>query len=274
MDINYFKTLNNGVKIPVLGLGVFKAEDGAEAYNAVKWALETGYRHIDTASAYGNEESVGRAIKDSRVLREELFVTTKLGNGDQRAGSQYKAFKESLKRLDMDYVDLYLIHWPVKDKYIDSWKILEQIYRESSAKAIGVSNFNIHHLEDIFRICETAPAVNQSECHPYLTQDSLAGYCAEKGIAFEPWSPLGRGIVLDDPVLIEIAEKYGKDTAQVVIRWGLQKGFINIPKSTHKERIVSNSRVFDFSLTDDEEKSISALNKNRRTGSDPDNFSF
>ena len=191
-----------------------------------------------------------------------------------RRDNQRGAIEQSLKRLGLSYVDLYLIHWPVKGKYVESWLELEKIYESGLSRAVGVSNFNIHHLQDVFKVCKIIPAVNQVECHPYLTQTELAAYCAEKGILFEPWSPLAAGKALDDTDISEIGKKYNKSNAQVILRWGLQRGFVNIPKSTHQERIVSNADIFDFELTDEEMKRIFALNKNIRVGADPETFTF
>lgn len=274
MDLSSTVKLNNGVDIPVLGLGVFKSREGDEAYNAVKWAIEAGYKHVDTAAVYGNEVSVGKAIKDSGIKREEIFITTKLWNENMRQGNQYQAFEESLARLGVDYVDLYLIHWPVKGKYVESWKVLEKIYKEGRAKAVGVSNFHIHHLEDVFAASDLVPAVNQVECHPELTQVELADYCKSKGILFEPWSPLGAGTLIENETLVSIAAKYGKSSAQLILKWGLQRGFINIPKSSNKERIIQNTQIFDFTISDEDMNAIFALNSGRRTGADPETFTF
>jgi len=274
MNLSSTKKLNNGVEIPVLGLGVFKSQEGDEAYNAVKYAIEAGYKHIDTAAVYGNERSVGKGIKDSGIKREDIFITTKLWNENQRQGNQYEAFEESLERLGIDYVDLYLIHWPVKGKYVESWKILEKIYKEGRAKAIGVSNFHIHHLEDIFAVSDIIPAVNQVECHPWLTQVELVDYCQSKGIVFEPWSPLGAGQLTDNENLKEIAKKYNKSAPQLILKWGLQRGFINIPKSVHKDRIIQNSQIFDFTITDEDMAEIFKQNINKRVGGDPETFTF
>ena len=274
MNLSSTLKLNNGVDIPVLGLGVFKSQEGDETYNAVKYAIEAGYKHIDTAAVYGNERSVGRGIKDSGIKREDIFITTKLWNENQRQGNQYEAFEESLEKLGVDYVDLYLIHWPVKGKYVESWKILEKIYKEGRARAIGVSNFHIHHLEDVFAVSDLIPAVNQVECHPWLTQVELVDYCQSKGIIFEPWSPLGAGQLIDNDMLNSIAQKYNKSTAQLILKWGLQRGFINIPKSVHKDRIIQNSEIFDFTITDEDMAQIFTLNIGKRTGGDPETFTF
>ena len=274
MDFLSKKKLNNGVEIPILGLGTYQLGDDAQTYEAVRYALDVGYRHIDTAAAYHNEASIGRAIKESGVNRGDIFVTTKLWNEEQRKDRQYEAFEESLERLGVDYVDMYLIHWPVKDKFVDSWKILERIYKEGRARAVGVCNCHIHHLEDIFAASELPPAVNQVECHPWLTQVELAKYTQAKGIVFEPWSPFGVGMLLGDPTLARIAKKYGKSVAQLVLRWGLQRGFINIPKSANKERILQNTQIFDFEVTDEDMAEIFGLDCGKRSGADPESFPF
>lgn len=266
-------TLHNGVKMPVLGLGVWKAENGAEVESAVKYALKAGYRSIDTAAAYGNEEGVGKAVKDSGMDRNEIFITTKVWNKDQGYDSTLRAFDDSLKKLDMDYVDLYLVHWPVKGKYKDTWKALEKIYKEGRARAIGVSNFQVHHLKDLMSDSEFVPTVNQVEFHPLLTQLELRKFCKENKIQLEAWSPLMQGR-LDLPLLTQLADKYGKTPAQIVLRWDLQSEVVTIPKSVKEHRILENADIFDFELSDDDMEDIDNLNKNKRFGSDPDNFNF
>jgi len=210
--------LSNGVKMPWLGLGVWKVKDGDEVERAVKAAVKTGYRSIDTAAVYGNEEGVGRAIRDCGVPREELFITTKVWNTMQGYESTLQAFEESRRKLGLDYVDLYLVHWPVKGKYKSTWKALEKLYKDGVVRAIGVSNFHVHHLEDLMADCEIVPMVNQVEFHPLLSQVPLRKFCREKGIQFEAWSPLMQGN-LDHPTLAELARKYGKSPAQIVLRW-------------------------------------------------------
>jgi len=274
MSLSSTLKLNNGVDMPLLGLGVFKSQEGDEAYNACRYAIEAGYKHIDTAAVYRNEASVGSAVKDSGIKREDIFITTKLWNENMRLGNQYQAFEDSLERLGIDYVDLYLIHWPVKGKYVESWKILEKIYAEKRARAVGVSNFHIHHLEDIFAASDLIPAVNQVECHPWLAQVELADYCQKKGILFEPWSPLGAGALIENEDLKAIAKKYNKSTAQLMLKWGLQRGFVQIPKSVKQERIIENAQLFDFTIADEDMAAIFKLDCGKRVGADPENFSF
>ena len=232
-------TLNNGVSIPQLGLGVFQTPDGKQTEDAVRWALESGYRHIDTAKIYGNEDSVGKAIKESNIKREDIFLTTKLWNEDIRQGRTKEAFEESLKALQTDYVDLYLIHWPATG-YEQAWKEMIEIYKSGRARAIGVSNFHEHHLENLKNISDLMPAVNQ----------------------------------IEDSTLVELAHKYHKSAAQIVLRWDLQRNLIVFPKSTHQERIISNFDVFDFALSEEDMSKMNSLNKNLRVGPDPDNFDF
>ncbi|MBP2661130.1 MAG: Methylglyoxal reductase (NADPH-dependent) [Firmicutes bacterium] len=271
-------TLANGVKIPWLGLGVFKVKEGSEVVDAVRTAIKYGYRSIDTAAIYGNEEGVGQGIKEglqeAGIAREDLFVTSKVWNADQGYDSTLEAYQTSLKKLDLDYLDLYLIHWPVKGKYKDTWRALERIYHEGRVRAIGVSNFHVHHLKDVFQDSTIKPMINQVEFHPHLIQKELRAFCKEQGIQFEAWSPLMQGKLLDNPTLQGIADKYGKSIAQVIIRWDLQNDVVTIPKSIKEHRIIENSNVFDFELTKEDLEQIDALNQNQRVGSDPDNFNF
>ncbi|MGV3272229.1 aldo/keto reductase [Bacillus sp. CIS52] len=271
-------TLHNGVEMPWFGIGVFKVEEGAELVNAVKTALVHGYRSVDTAAIYGNEEGVGEGIRqglqEAGLKREDIFVTSKVWNADLGYEETLKAFDTSLEKLGLDYLDLYLIHWPVEGKYIDAWRALETLYRDGRIKAIGVSNFQIHHLKHLMKETEIKPMINQVEYHPRLTQKELHAFCAEQDIQLEAWSPLMQGQLLDHPVLQEIAEKYGKSAAQVILRWDLQNGVITIPKSTKKHRIEENANVFDFELSADDMKRIDDLNENLRVGPDPDNFDF
>ncbi|QIZ66724.1 aldo/keto reductase [Geobacillus subterraneus] len=266
--------LHNGVQMPWVGLGVYKVKEGEEVKSAVCTALEIGYRHIDTAAFYENEEGVGQAIRESGIPREQVFVTTKVWNTDQGYETTLKAFDTSLKKLGFDYVDLYLVHWPVKGKYKETYKALEKLYKDGYVRAIGVSNFQIHHLQDVLADCEIKPMVNQVEYHPRLTQKELHAFCRENGIQLESWSPLMRGEILNEPTIVDIGKKYGKTPAQVVLRWDLQNGVVTIPKSVTPARIKENADLFDFSLTDEEMKRIDALNLNKRIGPDPDNFNF
>lgn len=265
--------LSNGVKMPRLGLGVWQVDDGREVMHSVDAAIKTGYRSIDTAAIYGNETGVGEAIKGSGILRGEIFITTKLWNADQGYESALRAFESSMRKLGLEYLDLYLIHWPVRGKYISSWKALEKLYKEGYVRAIGVSNFHVHHLKDILNDCEVKPMVDQVEFHPLLLQQELRGFCKDNGIQFEAWSPLMQGR-LNGAVLSRLAGKYGKSPAQIVLRWDLQHGVVTIPKSVHENRIKENAGIFDFELSQDDMNEIDGLNINRRFGPDPDNFNF
>lgn len=271
-------TLHNGVKMPWLGLGVFKVEEGPELVNAVKTAIKHGYRSIDTASIYGNEEGVGQGIregiKEAGITRDELFVTSKVWNADLGYESTIAAFETSLKKLGLEKLDLYLIHWPVEGKYKEAWKALETLYKEGKVRAIGVSNFQVHHLEDLMKEAEIKPMINQVELHPRLTQEEVRAFCAKHHIQVEAWSPLMQGQLLDNEELKQIANKYQKSIAQVIIRWDLQTGIVTIPKSTKENRIIENAAVFDFELTEEDMKTINALNQNLRIGPDPDHFDF
>ncbi|APH07024.1 aldo/keto reductase [Bacillus weihaiensis] len=260
--------------MPWFGLGVFKVEDGQDVVNSVTAAIENGYRSIDTAAIYGNEEGVGKAIADCNVPREELFITTKVWNSEQGYDSTLAAFEESMNKLGIDYLDLYLIHWPVAEYglYVDTWKALEKLYKDGRVRAIGVSNFQEHHLQDLIDRCEIVPMVNQVEYHPRLTQTKLHNFCKEHHIQLEAWSPLMQGGLLDDPTLTEIAQKYNKSTAQVILRWDLQNEVVTIPKSVKSHRIVENANIFDFELSNDDMDRIHALNQDKRVGPNPDEF--
>ncbi|MCF0090109.1 MULTISPECIES: aldo/keto reductase [unclassified Streptomyces] len=263
--------LNNGVEMPQLGFGVWQVADD-EAERAVSTALEAGYRSIDTAAIYGNEEGTGRAIASSGLPREELFVTTKLWNADQGHDSTLRAFDTSLKKLGLEYVDLYLIHWPMPDRgtFVDTYKAFEKLYEEGRAKAIGVSNFLPEHLTTLLEATSVVPAVNQIELHPQLQQQTAREVHAEHGIATEAWSPLGSGKgLLDVPAIVAIARKHGRTPAQVVLRWHLQLGNVVIPKSVTPSRIKENFDVFGFSLDEEDLGAISALDEDRRLGSNP-----
>lgn len=263
------KQLNNGTTIPQLGLGVYKVP-AEEVYETVKNALELGYRHIDTASFYGNEEGVGEAIRDSGIPRGELFVTTKVWNDEHGFGRALRAFDASLNRLGMDYVDLYMIHWPVPDQFPETWKALEKLHENGQARAIGVSNFLAHHLETLKATQHIQPAVNQIELHPKLQQKETTDYCKQNGIVMEAWSPLARAHYLDDPLLIRLGEKHGKTPAQIMIRWHVQHDFVVIPKSTNKERQRLNWNVFDFTLDEQDMNQLDQLDEGMRVGSHPD----
>lgn len=265
-------TLNNGLSMPMLGLGVYLSKEGQEVLNAVSWALEAGYRSIDTASFYNNEEGVGKAVRESSVAREEIFVTTKVWNSDQGYDETLRAFDLSMQKLGLDYIDLYLVHWPVKGKYKDTYRALEKIQKEGRAKSIGVSNFLIHHLDDLLQSCDIVPVVNQIEFHPYLVQQDLLDYCANHNILPEAWSPLMQGHVLQVPEIIELGQKYGKTPVQIVLRWSLQKGVATIPKSSKQHRIIDNANIFDFEISAEDIVKIDSLDRDKRFGPHPDSF--
>ncbi len=273
-DISGFTLLYNNVRMPYFGLGVFQTSEGKEVIDSVSYALKVGYRHIDTASAYGNEKGVGIAIANSGINREEIFVTSKVWNSDQGYDSTLKAYDNSLKRLGFDYLDLFLVHWPVKGKYKETWHALETLYKQGRVKAIGISNFLKHHLEDLLNSAEIVPMVNQMEFHPYLIQQELVDFCKAHKIQYEAWSPLIQGEIFNVELINRLAQKYNKNAAQIVLRWDLQKGVVTIPKSVKPERILSNSKIFDFELTGDDMRAIDSLNSNKRFGADPDNFHF
>ncbi len=273
-DLRGTFALHNGVGMPYFGLGVYLSKEGQEVINAVKWAIKTGYRHVDTASVYKNEEGVGEGIKQSGIAREDIFVVSKVWNNDQGYETTLRAFEGSLKRLGMEYLDLYLIHWPVAGKYKETWKALEKLYREGRIRAIGVSNFLKHHLEDLVETSEIVPMVNQMEFHPYLVQQELLAYCTAHKIQYEAWSPLMQGKVFGIEAIQTLARKYGKSVAQVVLRWNLQKGVVTIPKSSKKERIVANANIFDFALSEEDVALLDAMDRRQRFGPDPDNFDF
>lgn len=270
--------LNNGIKMPWLGLGVFRVENGPELVNAVKHAIKNGYRSIDGAAIYGNEESMGegirQGIKEAGIKREDLFITSKLWNANLGYEDALKAYEESIKKIGVDYLDLYLIHWPVAGKYKEGYRALEYLYKQGRIKAIGVSNFQVHHIEDLMKDAEIKPVINQIEFHPYLTQTKVREYCKNNNIQVEAWSPLMTGQLLENEVLKDIADKYNKTTAQVILRWDLENQVITIPKSTNEGRILENSNIFEFSLTKEEIEKINSLNKDLRVGPDPDNFDF
>ncbi len=266
--------LHNGVEMPYFGLGVYLSEDGKEVTNAVKWALQDGYRHIDTASIYGNEEGVGVGIRESGVERKDVFIVSKVWNSDQGYESTIKAYESSLKRLNLDYLDLYLVHWPVKGKYKETWRAMEYLYKHKGVRAIGVSNFMQHHLEDLLTSAEIVPMVNQMEFHPYLVQQDLIDFCNKNTIQYEAWSPLMQGHIFELDVMKDLAAKYNKTIAQIVLRWDLQKGVVTIPKSAKKDRIRANADIFDFELAPEDVKKLENLDRGKRFGPDPDNFDF
>ncbi|MDO3408259.1 aldo/keto reductase [Saccharibacillus sp. CPCC 101409] len=266
--------LNNGVEMPWFGLGVWQVKDGEEAKDSVKAALKAGYIGVDTAAAYKNEKSVGEAIRESGVNRDDLFITSKVWNGDQGYESTLAAFDATMQKLGLDVLDLYLIHWPVKGKYKDTWRAMEKLYKDGRIRSIGVSNFQPHHLDDLLEDAEVVPAVNQVEFHPLLTQSELIDYCAKKGIQVEAWSPLAQGRLFDNEALTSLADKYGKSPAQIQLRWVLDKGVVVLTRSVKESRVIENADIFDFTLTPEEISSLEALNKNERTGPDPDNFNF
>ncbi len=272
-DIKGTIPLHNGVEMPYFGLGVWQSQDGDEVVNAVKYALAAGYVHIDTAAIYKNEEGVGEGVRQSGMKREDIFITSKVWNSDMREGKTIEACETSLQKLGTDYLDLYLIHWPVGG-YQAVWKDMEQLYKDGKVKAIGVSNFLKHHLEDLLPSANVVPMVNQMEFHPRLVQQDLVDFCSLNKIQYEAWSPLMQGKIFDMPEMKSMAEKYGKTIAQIVLRWDLQKGVVTIPKSVKKERIEGNSDIFDFELEAADVELIDQLDRGERVGPDPDNFDF
>ena len=271
-SINDCTVLNNSVKMPWLGFGVAYI-DADKVKDSVLTAIKAGYRSIDTAKDYGNEEDVGNAVRECDIPRNELFITTKVWNADQGYEQTLKAFEVSRQKLGLDYIDLYLIHWPVKEKFKETWKALEKLYRDGFVRAIGVSNFNIHHLEELINSSSINPMINQVELHPLLSQKKLRDFCKSNKIQIEAWSPLMQG-ALNIPELVNIGKKYGKTPAQVVLRWDIQNGIVTIPKSSTERRIIENSDIFDFELSSEDMNIINGLNENKRLGPDPDNFNF
>ena len=268
-------TLNNGITIPQLGFGVFQI-DPDETKDATLTALEIGYRHIDTAEMYGNEKQVGEAVAASDVPRDEIFVTSKLNNGFHAYDDALRAADKTLADLGLDQIDLFLIPWPLPDvgDFVQTWKAMEKIYSDGKARAIGVSNFQRHHLERLFAETDVIPAVNQIEVHPYLSQNTLREFNSDHGIATEAWSPIAQGDVLDDPVLVTIAEQAGRSTAQVTLRWHIQRGDIVFPKSVTRARVKENFELFDFELSPEDMAAIDGLNADKRRGPDPDTFNW
>jgi 2,5-diketo-D-gluconate reductase A len=268
--------LNNGVEIPQLGFGVFQIKP-AETVEATVAALEVGYRHIDTAEMYGNEKEVGEAIRRSGVPREEVFVTSKLNNGFHARDAALKAFDGTLEALGFDYLDLFLVHWPLPGidvDHVETWRAMEEIYAGGKVRAIGVSNFKQHHLNRLFAETEIRPAANQIEIHPYLAQDDLRAFDAEHQIVTEAWSPIAQGKVLDDPAIVAIAANLGLSPAQVVLRWHIQRGDVVFPKSVNRSRMEENFALFDFELSAGDMAALTGLDRAERTGPDPDSFNY
>lgn len=269
MDINSCAILNNGTEIPLLGLGTWQSKAGKETYDAVQLSLELGYRHIDTAAIYGNEFDVGKAIKESGIGADEIFVTTKVWNTDQGYDNTLRAFEESTKKLGLDYVDLYLIHWPMTNLRKDTWKALIHIYETRGARSIGLSNYTEKHIAELLLDSPIQPTINQIEITPYLYQKDLVNYCFENKILIEAYSPLIRGRKFDDKRLQEIASNYNKSMAQILIRWSLQKGFVVLPKSVNPIRMKENADVFDFEINENDMMILDSFNENYRVAWDP-----
>ncbi|WP_027962945.1 aldo/keto reductase [Halalkalibacillus halophilus] len=264
--------LNNGINIPGIGLGVYKVWEDQEAADTVRTAINQGYRLIDTASFYDNEVGVGQGVQEADANREDVFITSKVWNEEQGYDETLRAFEQSLQKLNMDYLDLYLIHWPVTGKYEDTWKAMERLYSEGMIKSIGVSNFHKHHLEKLFVKANEKPVVNQVEFHPHLIQREVKQYCEREDIKLEAWSPLKRGQVLEEDVIVSLAEKYQKTPAQIILRWDIEQEVITIPKSTNEKRMKENTDIFDFQLTKEEVETINNLHCDSRTGPNPDEF--
>lgn len=262
-------TLNNGVEIPRLGLGVFRSRPGRETREALRHAFELGYRHVDTAAAYGNEADVGAALRETDVPREEIFVTTKLWNSDQGYHAAHEAFRRSLSRLGLEYVDLYLVHWPVPGRRLESWRALEELQRDGLCRAIGVSNYMVRHLEELLAHGDVPPQVNQVEMSPFLSQAALRVFCDDHDIVVEAYSPLTRGVRLDDPTLGRVAERHGRTPAQVLLRWALQKDVVVLPKSVRPERLAENAAIFDFTLDETDMRALDALDEDFHVAWDP-----
>jgi 2,5-diketo-D-gluconate reductase A len=268
-------TLNNGVEIPQLGFGVFQIKP-AETAEAVRTALEIGYRHIDTAQMYGNEKEVGQGLRDAGIDRDEVFVTSKLNNNRQEREDILRSFDQSLADLGFDQLDLFLIHWPLPgvSDHVARWKVMEEIYASGRVRAVGVSNFHPNHLRNVLAASELTPAVNQIEVSPFLVQDELRAFNADHEIVTEAWSPIARGKVADDPVIGRIAERLGRSPAQVTLRWHIQRGDVVFPKSVNRSRIEENFALFDFELDQADMTAITALDRGERTGPDPDQMSY
>ncbi len=267
-------TFHNDVEIPAIGLGVWKAEQGSEVQQAIAWALEAGYRSIDTAAIYGNEQGVGKALQASEIPRDEIFVTSKLWNEDMRKGRAEAAFEETMQKLQLEVLDLYLIHWPVEGHFVKAWQALETLYEAGKVRAIGVSNFMPEHLETLLKTARIKPMINQIEHHPYLQQRKTVDFCRQHQIVVEAWSPLMQGNLNQETMITELAEKYHKSPAQVILRWAIQKDLVVIPKSTNEGRIQENFAIFDFELSSGDLDRLDALERNQRFGPDPYTFGF
>ncbi|WP_079515142.1 aldo/keto reductase [Rossellomorea marisflavi] len=271
-------TLNNGVQMPEIGYGVFRVEEGKDLEKAVETAIRIGYRSIDTAAIYQNEKSVGKGVQNAidagLVTREELFITSKVWNDGLSYDETIQAYNDTLERLGLEYLDLYLIHWPGQNKYMEPWKALEALYKEGRIKSIGVSNFQVSHLEHLLETAEVKPVINQIEFHPKLVQEDVRAFCEKHDIQVEAWSPLMNAELLNHETVNEIAESLGKSAAQVILRWDLQHGVVTIPKSMTESRIKENIDIYDFELTAEQVKTLDALDEHKRIGPDPDQFDF
>lgn len=268
-----YKKLSNGLKIPSIGFGTYKLGDDEKVINAVDYALKVGYRHIDTAAFYGNEEAIGKALKKSNVKREDIFLATKLWNNCHGYENAMNAFNDSIKRLGVEYLDLYYIHWP-NELNFETWKALEDLYYEGKVKAIGVCNFKIGHLEDLKKTARIMPMVNQVELHPGFTQKEMVKYCEENNIQLIAWSPIMRGRLLTEPLMIQLSEKYNKTITQIILRWHIQNDIIPIPKSSNEERIKENFNIFDFEISKEDIFKIDTLDRNENVSGVPDNTSY
>jgi diketogulonate reductase-like aldo/keto reductase len=267
LNLNSRLKLNNNIEIPIIGLGTW-AMSGKQAYQAVLWALEAGYRLIDTATLYGNESVIGEAIRDSEISREEIFITTKVWNSDHGFEKTIAAFEKSLKKLDLSYLDLYLIHWPATNLRNESWRALEKIYKEERVRAIGVCNYTIRYLKELFDYSSIFPSINQVEFSPFLYQKELLDFCKQRKITVEAYCPLTRSTKMDNPILISMGKKYNKTAAQVMLRWGLQHGIIQIPKSANKNHLYENIDIFNFVLSNEDIEHLDSLNENYRVVDD------
>lgn len=271
--LDTYKILSNGVKIPNIGFGTYKLGNHEESIEAVKYAIKNGYRHIDAAAFYNNEEAVGIGIKESKINREEIFLTTKLWNDNHGYEKTMKAFNESINRLGVEYIDLYLVHWPNKLN-LETWTAFEDLYEQGKVKAIGVCNFKESHIEELNKSAKIMPMVNQIEIHPYRSQKNMISYCKENNIQVVAWSPIMRGRIFSDELMLALSEKYNKSIPQIALRWHLQNGVIPIPKSSNIERIKENLNIFDFEISKEDMKLIDKLNKNENVSTVPENTTY